>query len=88
MPIVVGGAHPTTASERVLEDENIDLVVMGEGEQTLLEVVEMMLKRGGAFPTEDQLGDVQGVAFRQTRPTTATSGPAIPKIIETEGALK
>lgn len=37
--VVMGGAHPSAAPEEVLKDENIDIVVKGEGEVTFLEIV-------------------------------------------------
>lgn len=37
--IVFGGAHSTVVPELVLKDKNVDLVVRGEGEMTLLDVV-------------------------------------------------
>ncbi|MCP3969805.1 MAG: radical SAM protein [Rhodobacteraceae bacterium] len=64
-PIIVGGAHPTTACERVLEDQSIDLVVLGEGEETLLELVTAMLQNDSTFPDDDQLGKIAGLAFRK-----------------------
>jgi len=42
--IVVGGAHPSSNPEEVLRDNNIDLVVKGEGEETLLEIVKNLEK--------------------------------------------
>ena len=36
--IIVGGPHPTTSSEEVLKDQNIDLCVIGEGEATLVNI--------------------------------------------------
>ena len=64
-PFIAGGWHPTTDCERVLEDENIDLVVLGEGEETLLELVTAVLAQGGAWPDEDRLAAIPGVAFRR-----------------------
>lgn len=64
-PIIAGGAHPTTACERVLEDDNIDAVVLGEGEETLLEFVTAMLEAGGVLPDEECLAAIPGIAFRK-----------------------
>jgi radical SAM superfamily enzyme YgiQ (UPF0313 family) len=65
-PVVVGGAHPTTAYERVLEDKNIDLAVLGEGEETLLELARAMLDAGGDLPPPERLNTIAGLAFRVT----------------------
>lgn len=38
--IIVGGAHASSSPEAVIKDKNIDIVVIGEGEDTLLEIVQ------------------------------------------------
>jgi magnesium-protoporphyrin IX monomethyl ester (oxidative) cyclase len=37
--VVVGGAHPSSMPEYVIQDCNIDFVVLGEGEETFLELI-------------------------------------------------
>lgn len=54
--VVVGGAHASSNPERVLSDKNIDLVVIGEGEETLLEIVRRMKDK-------EQIDDVKGTAL-------------------------
>jgi len=44
--IFIGGAHPTAYGADVIEDPNIDFVVLSEGEQTTLELIEA-LQNGG-----------------------------------------
>ena len=39
IPIVFGGIHPTAVPERVLKNDFVDFVVVGEGEYALLELV-------------------------------------------------
>lgn len=43
--VVFGGAHATIFPELTLQDKNIDVVVMGEGEETLLEIVKAVSKK-------------------------------------------
>ncbi len=43
---VFGGAHPTAFPNHVLKDENVDYVVIGEGELTILEFVKNLENRG------------------------------------------
>jgi len=43
---VVGGVHPTVATEEANSDPNIDVVVVGEGEKALLRTVEEKSKKG------------------------------------------
>lgn len=40
--VVMGGPHPTATSEETLRNESVDFVVIGEGEHTLLELVEVL----------------------------------------------
>jgi len=41
-PLLCGGMHPTMAPEQTLEDECWDYVCVGEGEQTILDIVERL----------------------------------------------
>jgi len=43
--VVVGGTHASAFPEVVLDDKNIDLVVIGEGEETLYEIIERHTRR-------------------------------------------
>jgi radical SAM superfamily enzyme YgiQ (UPF0313 family) len=52
--MLAGGVHATTLPEDVLKNSSVDIVVMGEGEKTLLEICE------GA-----SLQEMFGVAYRQ-----------------------
>ena len=44
--VVLGGYHPTFEYKSVLEEESVDVVVRGEGEYTLLELVQTIEKHG------------------------------------------
>lgn len=56
--VIVGGPHPTALPEEtLLEFPNFDIVVIGEGEQTLLEICQRL--SGGR-----DLGGVKGIAYR------------------------
>ncbi|MBI5416490.1 radical SAM protein [Candidatus Poribacteria bacterium] len=39
-PIVFGGAHPTLVPERVIKNDYVDFLILGEGEYALLELVD------------------------------------------------
>ncbi|HUL00551.1 MAG TPA: radical SAM protein [Nitrospirota bacterium] len=56
IPVIIGGAHPTFVPDEALESS--DFVVRGEGEHTLLELIEH-LKRG--VPA---LQDIDGISFK------------------------
>jgi len=57
IPVVVGGEHPTARPEDFLRDNNVSFLVRGEGERTILELVET-LKRGG------RLENIDGLSFK------------------------
>lgn len=40
IPIIVGGAHATVMPNEVLTDDNVDYVIKGEGEYSMLDIVE------------------------------------------------
>lgn len=67
VPIVAGGPHPTIAYPDVLEENDIQAVVIGEGEITNAEIIETMLENGCRFPPIDRLKSIKGLAFRQDR---------------------
>jgi radical SAM superfamily enzyme YgiQ (UPF0313 family) len=65
VPIVWGGWHPSLFPEQTLADPSVDIVVMGQGEQTLAEIAER-LEAGVS------LDGVAGCAFKATGSDTAT----------------
>ncbi len=54
---LMGGAHPSVLAAQVLEDENIDYVVLGEGEYTTLELFDHIEKGKG-------LSLIDGIGYR------------------------
>jgi len=56
--IVLGGEHGTAVSENVLRTSDIDVVVLGEGEEVLIRVIEAM-DNGESFD------GIQGISFRK-----------------------
>jgi radical SAM superfamily enzyme YgiQ (UPF0313 family) len=61
--IIVGGPHPTTSFQEVLKDKNIDICVIGEGELTLVELIENLMKNSGKKLSEDTLSRIPGIAY-------------------------
>ncbi|UCG69089.1 MAG: B12-binding domain-containing radical SAM protein [Thermoplasmata archaeon] len=45
LPIMVGGAYPTIAPERIIKTKGVDMVVRGEGENVLIKLFENMEKK-------------------------------------------
>ena len=58
MPIILGGVHASLLPEQTLENSLIDIVVVGEGEDTLPELIE-------AIRTNSPLKQVRGIAFKE-----------------------
>ena len=65
LPVVWGGVHPSLLPEQTVEDEHVDIVVIGEGEQTFLEVVQR------AEPHRS-FSDIKGLCYKQNRKTILT----------------
>ncbi|MCL5090408.1 MAG: B12-binding domain-containing radical SAM protein [Patescibacteria group bacterium] len=62
--VVMGGAHPSALPEEVLSDKNIDLVVRGEGEVTLGEIVNNY-SNGSTPLTISNLINILGISYRE-----------------------
>jgi anaerobic magnesium-protoporphyrin IX monomethyl ester cyclase len=54
--VVMGGYHPTFNHQELLKTDYVDIVIMGEGEYTFLEVVETLKQKG-------DLSQVKGIAY-------------------------
>jgi len=64
--VVLGGAHATFMDKQVLNEEKaVDIVVRGEGEQTLLELAQ------NVFNSND-LNKIEGITFRSNGQTVRT----------------
>lgn len=57
--VVMGGPHATFADKQILSDEkDVDVIVRGEGEETLLELARQS-------PELHKIGDIKGITFRK-----------------------
>jgi len=56
--VVVGGAHPSLAGADVLKEPAIDIAAVGEGEETIIEVLESV---EGRLP----LSSIRGILYRE-----------------------
>ena len=57
VPIVVGGAGPSADASRILSDPNVDVCVLGEGEETAVELLPLLVD-GQPYD------EVSGISFR------------------------
>lgn len=58
IPVVVGGAHASAFPHWVLKDENVDAVIKGEGEETLLEIINCLKNKKNFY-------GVEGIIYRK-----------------------
>jgi len=56
--VVMGGPHATVLYEDVLREESVDIVVRGEGEYTMLELADCLIRNNGS------LSEVKGIAYK------------------------
>lgn len=54
---IAGGAHPTVLPKLVLADANVDFVVLGEGENTMLDIVDVL-------EGKKEVNNLDGAGFR------------------------
>jgi len=69
IPIVWGGFHPTMLPEQTLASGCVDVAVIGEGEETVVDLA-ASLAQGGL--REQALGGIPGIAFRAGGQTVLT----------------
>jgi len=65
--IIWGGAHPTFFPEQTIKSNLIDIVCVGEGEETILEIVSGQAKLGQS-PAErggKDLKDIDGIVYKE-----------------------
>ena len=68
VPVIMGGPHATFFPDQVMADGNVDLVVLGEGEITTVELVRRLTRGSVPRPAIEriqsrELDDVRGIAF-------------------------
>lgn len=71
--VVMGGYHPTFNFIETLEDENVDIVIRGEGEYIMLNLVQ-------ALENQSCLHDVKGIVFEDKNSKEIVVNPEAPLI--------
>lgn len=71
--VVMGGYHPTFNFIETLEDENVDIVIRGEGEYIMLNLVQ-------APENQSSLHDVKGIVFEDKNSKEIVVNPEAPLI--------
>jgi amino acid adenylation domain-containing protein len=70
IPVIVGGPYAASNYNTLLQDRNVDLAVLGEGEITFSELIEKIIENKGELPREEVLKDIPGLAFIQRKKQT------------------
>jgi len=68
VPVIAGGPYATSDYSSILHDRNIDVVILGEGEDTFCELIGHLMVNQGKLPVEDVLKKIKGIAFLPTTP--------------------
>ncbi len=63
VPIIAGGPYPTASYADLLQDKNINIVVIGEGEITLADILKQTLANNKRLPDAEVLKKIPGIAF-------------------------
>lgn len=71
--VIMGGYHPTFNFIETLEDENVDIVIRGEGEYIMLNLVQ-------ALENQSSLHDVKGIVFEDKNSKEIVVNPEAPLI--------
>ena len=66
LPVVWGGVHPTLCPDSTLKDDLCDVVILGEGEITLIELADCLRDQG-------ELDQVQGIGYKNNGQLSFTS---------------
>ena len=62
LPVIAGGPHTSSVPEEVIQNNNIDIAVIGEGEITFKEILD-------AFEGDKALRNIDGICFRADNET-------------------
>jgi radical SAM superfamily enzyme YgiQ (UPF0313 family) len=75
VPIVWGGHHPTLDQENTLKDPAVDMIVIGDGEKTLLDLARNMAKGTGAK-------GIAGLWYKDADGNVVKNGPRPPVALD------
>ena len=66
-PVVAGGPHAAHFPDEMLQSGNVDAVVLGEGEDTVCELAELVGCEGRRWNRPDNLSEIRGLAYNGGR---------------------
>ncbi|MGD2087714.1 MAG: AMP-binding protein [Candidatus Aminicenantes bacterium] len=74
VPIIAGGPYASSDYESILQDRNVQVVVLGEGEITFARLIGKMLENERQLPDETVLKEIKGLAFVPKPSSVTTKG--------------
>jgi anaerobic magnesium-protoporphyrin IX monomethyl ester cyclase len=63
IPVIFGGAHPTVETKSTLKEKNVDFAVVGEGEETFLELA-------AAIESGRKVNNIKGIGYKKDKKIT------------------
>ncbi|NIM10750.1 MAG: AMP-binding protein [Candidatus Aminicenantes bacterium] len=63
VPIITGGPYASSDYDTILKDKHVNLLAIGEGEETMEELIEKMLENDFKIPSKEILQNIKGIAF-------------------------
>jgi radical SAM superfamily enzyme YgiQ (UPF0313 family) len=85
VPVIAGGPYATSEYLSLLQDQNINAAVLGEGEITFSELLDKIMENNGKMPEDEVLKKIDGIAFI---PGKNADRKETPRIIKSETAGK
>jgi radical SAM superfamily enzyme YgiQ (UPF0313 family) len=74
-PVIVGGHHASSDPKKILQDGNIDVAVIGEGEETFKELVKLIRSEGENWNDHRNLKSIKGIVYRGQDGDIVTNAP-------------
>jgi amino acid adenylation domain-containing protein len=63
VPIITGGSYAVNDYETILQDRNVDVVVLGEGEIIFSQLIGKIIENNGHLPGDEEMRKIKGIAF-------------------------
>ncbi|NVO12378.1 MAG: AMP-binding protein, partial [Bacteroidales bacterium] len=63
IPIIAGGPYATSDYKYLLQDKNVEMVVRGEGELVLADLIRKILENGNKIPDYNELEKIKSLAY-------------------------
>jgi amino acid adenylation domain-containing protein len=85
--IAAGGPYATSDYTLLLQDDSVDLVVMGEGESTFAHLMEKVLENDNRLPGKEILSQIPGIVFAKGKDKVKSREIILPDEVNISGEL-